>query len=107
MELNCAHQDLTSLPDYINRFDCRANKLTSLPRLPDSLEELDCMQNKLTSLPRLPNSLTHVFDHYNYIIKFGSKTCRKKLWKPREDFLNKVRRNVKRRHSVGKLVELF
>lgn len=62
--LNCARNNLTSLPPLPNTLqflECSRNSLTYLPTLPNSLQELGCMINlSLSNLPALPNSLKYL-----------------------------------------------
>ena len=59
-ELNCAINQLTSLPTLPSRLqilNCDSNKITSLVSLPSGLRELSCGGNQLTSLPALPSEV--------------------------------------------------
>ena len=54
--LNCAHRQLTNLPDLPNCkvLHCSNNKLTDLPNL-SNCKKLHCSYNRLINLPNLPN----------------------------------------------------
>lgn len=70
-ELNCANNELTSLPALppgLTKIYCAANQLTSLPILPSGLETLWCFGNKLTSLPALPLTLNDLDCSNNQLI---------------------------------------
>jgi len=58
--LNCAYNNLTSLPALPNSLQvlgCGTNPLPSLPALPNTLKQLNCSGCSLTVLPSLPNTL--------------------------------------------------
>jgi hypothetical protein len=70
LDLNCGHNDLTSLPSLLNTLtamSCNNNQLTSLPLLPDSLISLDCSGNLLSSLPTLPALFDNLFCDSNQL----------------------------------------
>ena len=69
--LNCANNNLTSLPPLpggILYLDCSMNQLTSLPPLPPMLLILNCYANQLTYLPNIPSSLDGLDCSYNQLI---------------------------------------
>ena len=71
-ELDCGHNQLTSLPPLNTKLqvlDCGHNQLTSLPPLNTNLHSLDCCKNQLTVLPRLNDNLTLLFCAYNQLTK--------------------------------------
>ena len=58
--LNCADNNLTSLPNLpanLRTLHCSNNKLAALPTLPSTLATLYCRSNQLLSLPTLPPNL--------------------------------------------------
>lgn len=67
--LKCSNNNLTTLdavlPDSLLSLDCAHNQLTSLPDLPDSLQTLVCSYNKLTALPVLPINMDLIHCYNN------------------------------------------
>ena len=69
LNLSCAHDSLTFLPDLppnLLSLACGFNELSYLPDLPDFLAVLHCYNNPhLTSLPQLPNFLLSLNCNYD------------------------------------------
>lgn len=50
----------TTLPDSLEKLDCRNDSLSHLPYLPNNLKELRASNNNIVCIPTLPNSLNYI-----------------------------------------------
>ena len=69
--LDCAHNELASLPDgmtALTELNCRDNQLISLPIGMTALTTLDCRDNQLTSLPVGMTALTELHCSENRLL---------------------------------------
>lgn len=70
IELDCSHNELTSLPNgliNLKKLYCNNNKLTSLPNDLTKLQSLNCSYNELTSLPNSLTKLTWLLCIFNQL----------------------------------------
>ena len=70
--IDISNKELTVIPDLsrftkLKQLDCSHNQLTSLPALNDKLETLQCSYNNLTSLPVLNKNLEKLYCYYNHL----------------------------------------
>ena len=75
-KIDISYKELLTLPKLskliiLKELNCSHNQITSLPSLPANLLDLNCSDNELTSLPYLPAKLVILFCNNQLIISKG------------------------------------